>query len=305
MAEGRLNKHFWIACLTRDVTYLRIWLPCRHQVRPAFWVVLASPLGALWTAPSYRGFFAFATVAQASVGDFFLLTEFPCEYRWSFNTRESCNQKEYSQLRLFSTMAVLTNAGSSLKFSPSSFFWCGGGGGRRRMDTVTDVFLDILNVNVKGTSYVLLLILSSFSWLDAADLLGLSHMRKVDELVSWSYCPSLEFGDIPGTETVHLLWFSYSLVKYWYSLSDISWWKCTIVVRLSSILAAPLSHKYPIKYNCCFTGSPEDCSMNCHCCTLLMLYTQACVCCLPTPQIMTDDSFVSFIQKVVTTNDIL
>jgi hypothetical protein len=32
-------------------------------------------------------------------------------------------------------------------------------------------------------------------------------MHKVDELASWSYCPSSVFGDIPDTETVHLLWF--------------------------------------------------------------------------------------------------
>lgn len=186
----------------RDATCLRIW------VRPAFWVVLVSPLGALWTVVSYRGFFALVTVAQASVGDFFLLTEFPCRYKWSFNTRESCNWKEYSQLWLSSTVAVLTYAGSSWEFTLPVFFLCaGGGGGRRHMDTVTDVFLDTLNVNVKWTSYILLLILSSFSWLDAADLLGLSHMCTVDELASLSCCPSLEFGDIPDTETVHLLWF--------------------------------------------------------------------------------------------------
>lgn len=123
MAEGRLNKCFRITCLTRDVTYLRIWVPCRHQVRPAFWVVLASPLGALWTAPSYRGFFALGTVAQASVGDFFLLTEFPCGYQWSFNTRESCNQKQYSKLQLFSTVAVCVNAESSWEFTLPVFFF--------------------------------------------------------------------------------------------------------------------------------------------------------------------------------------
>lgn len=203
MAEGSLNKSFWTACLTRDAASLRIWVPCRHHVRPAFWVVLASPLVALWTAPSYRGFFALATVVRASVGDFFLLTEFLCGCEWSFNTRESCNQKQYSQVWLFIMMAVPTNTGSSLEFTlPLIIYllW-----GRRHMDAVSDVYLDTLNVNVKWTSYILLLILSSFSWLDAADLLGLSHVHKVDELASWSCCPSLEFGDIPGTETVHLV----------------------------------------------------------------------------------------------------
>jgi len=155
--------------------------------------------------------------------------------------------------------------------------------------------LIIINVNVKWISYVLLLILFSFSWLDVADLLGLSHMRKVDELASWSCCPSLEFGDIPGTETVHLLWFSYCLVKYWYSFSDVSWRKRTIVVRLSSVLVALISHNYPKKYNWCIIGNPEDYSINCHCCAELMIYTQACMCYLPTPYIMTNDSFVSFI----------